>query len=119
MTGLLLALGIETEDVLVQPESWATPAYAKPHFEDRERNRFDFGNFNRLSPETARSMLARCRACIPHADVVIVNQQVRQGIHTPEIRSALSELIAEFLKDLPGRQPALRLLLRRRAQEAE
>jgi rfaE bifunctional protein kinase chain/domain len=90
------ALGIQVEDVLVQREAWATLAYNKPLFDNREGSRFDFGNFNELSSETARSLLSRCRARIPEADVVIVNQQVRQGIHTKEVRDGLAGLTREF-----------------------
>ena len=96
MIRLLQALGVKTEDMLVQQQGWATLAYNKPHIEKQESNRFDFGNFNELSPETARDLLARCRARIPEADVVIVNQQVRQGIHTREFREGLAALMREF-----------------------
>jgi rfaE bifunctional protein kinase chain/domain len=96
MDRLLRALGINTEDVLVQPHAWATLSYNKPHFDSREGNRFDFGNFNELSSETAHNLLSRCRDRIPEADVVIVNQQVRQGIHTTEFRKGLAALIREF-----------------------
>lgn len=93
---LLRTLGIKVEDVLVQRETWATPAYNKPHFDNREGSRFDFGNFNELSSETAGDLLSQCRARIPGADVVVVNQQVRQGIHTKEFRNGLGALIREF-----------------------
>ncbi|NWG12686.1 MAG: carbohydrate kinase, partial [Acidobacteria bacterium] len=96
MIRLLRALGVETEDMLIQRQGWATLAYNKPHIEKRESNRFDFGNFNELSPDTARELLARCRAHIPEADVVIVNQQVRQGIHTPQFREGLAAVMREF-----------------------
>lgn len=96
MIRLFCALGIHAEDLLIQDRAWATLAYNKPHFEHRESSRFDFGNFNALSSETARSLLSRCRARIPEADVVIVNQQVRQGIHTREFRNELAALFLEF-----------------------
>jgi rfaE bifunctional protein kinase chain/domain len=96
MVRLLRSLGIQFEDVWVQHKGWATLAYNKPHLDGRESNRFDFGNFNELSSETARDLLLRCRAIIPESDVVIVNQQVRQGIHTKEFRDGLAALIREF-----------------------
>ena len=55
MIRLLQASGVHTDDLLVQRENWATLAYNKPHVEKQEGNRFDFGNFNELSPQTARS----------------------------------------------------------------
>jgi len=96
MIRLLRQIGVETEDMLVQREAWATLAYNKPHIEKRESSRFDFGNFNELSSRTAHALLERCRAAIPAADVVIVNQQVRQGIHSREFREGLVILMREF-----------------------
>ena len=93
---LLPELGINVEDVLIQHEAWATLAYNKPHFDHHEGSRFDFGNFNELSTETARDLLSRCGSHIPEADVMIVNQQVRQGIHTEHFRHGLAALIREF-----------------------
>jgi len=92
----LQLIGLKTEDVLVQKERWATLAYNKPHTREKESNRFDFGNFNELSSLTARALLDRCRARIPEADAVIVNEQVRQGIHTQEFREGVVNLIREF-----------------------
>lgn len=96
MIRLLQQMGVKTEELLVQKERWATLAYNKPHIWEKESNRFDFGNFNELSSQTARTLLERCRARIPEADTVIVNQQVRQGMHTQEFREALVGLIREF-----------------------
>jgi rfaE bifunctional protein kinase chain/domain len=93
---LLRTLGVLVDEVLVQRESWATPAYTKPCFDSREASRFDFGEFNELSTETACNLLSQCRKRIPEADVVIVNQQIRHGIHTKNFRSGLAALIKEF-----------------------
>lgn len=95
MIRLLEELGVNTEDMLVQKQNWATLAYNKPHVEKKETNRFDFGNFNELSPDIARDLLERCRTQIPEADVVIVNQQVRQGIHAERVREGLTALMKE------------------------
>lgn len=95
MIRLLEELGVNTEDILVQKQNWATLAYNKPHVEKKETNRFDFGNFNELSPDIARDLLERCRTQIPEADVVIVNQQVRQGIHAERVREGLTALMKE------------------------
>jgi bifunctional ADP-heptose synthase (sugar kinase/adenylyltransferase) len=96
MIRLLQQIGVKTEDVLVQRERWATLAYNKPHIQEKESNRYDFGNFNELSSQTARTLLERCRARIPEAETVIVNQQVRQGMHTQGFREGLVGLIREF-----------------------
>lgn len=95
MIRLLDALGANTEGMMIQEQHWATLAYSKPHIEKRETNRFDFGNFNALAPDRALALLDFCRARIPATDVVIVNQQVRQGIHTEVLREGLAVLMNE------------------------
>lgn len=92
---LLGLLGVNTEDILIQEQNWSTLAYNKPYIERKESSRFDFGNFNELSHDTTGALLQRCRDQIPKADVVILNQQVRQGIHTMEFREGLAELMKE------------------------
>jgi len=100
MTRQLEHIGVKTEDLLVQKERWATLAYGKPHIGKQERQRFDFGNFNRLSSLTAETLLGRLRARVPEADAVIINQQVRQGIHTRGFRQGLVRLMREFPKTI-------------------
>ena len=92
---LLGELGVDTEGMITQEQLWATLAYTKPHLEKMETNRFDFGNFNALSPDVACALLECCRIRIPATDVVIVNQQVRQGIHTEVFREGLTALMRE------------------------
>jgi rfaE bifunctional protein kinase chain/domain len=96
MVRLLGQIGVNTEDMLVQRGGWDTLAYNKPHVVKEESSRFDFGNFNELSAETARELLARCRRQAAEADVIIINQQVRQGIHSDEFRTGLVAVIREF-----------------------
>jgi rfaE bifunctional protein kinase chain/domain len=95
MIRLLEELGVDTEGMLVQKQHWATLAYNKPHVEKKETSRFDFGNFNVLAPDIARALLERCRTHIRDADVVVVNQQVRQGIHTDALREGLTTLMQQ------------------------
>jgi rfaE bifunctional protein kinase chain/domain len=96
MIRLLENLGANTEGMITQEQHWATLAYNNPHIEKKEANRFDFGNFNALSPDRAIALLEFCRDRIPATDVVIVNQQVRQGIHTEVLREGLTALMNEY-----------------------
>jgi len=93
ITRQLQQLGVETEDLLIQPDEWSTLVYAKPHIGDEEQNRIDFGNYNRLSPETAATLLDRVRVHLDRVDIVVVNEQVREGIHCPLFREGLLGLI--------------------------
>jgi bifunctional ADP-heptose synthase (sugar kinase/adenylyltransferase)/phosphoglycolate phosphatase-like HAD superfamily hydrolase len=95
---ILKDLGVNTADMLVQTGNWDTLAYHKPHLDGREDSRFDFGNFNVLADDVADELLARCRARIAQSDVVIINEQVRQGIHSDRFRAGLVHLIAAFSK---------------------
>ena len=93
---LLQGLGVNTTDMLVQAGSWDTLAYHKPHLDGHEEGRFDFGNFNVLADAVADELLARCRRRIGQCDVVIINEQVRQGIHTERFRATANAMPARF-----------------------
>jgi len=91
---LLRQIGADPEGMLTAgvPE-WQTLAYTKPYCGDEELPRFDMGNFNRLQDACADRLLERLEASLANLDVVIVNQQVRNGIHTPHLRDQLQALI--------------------------
>ncbi|MBF8294551.1 MAG: PfkB protein, partial [Bacteroidetes bacterium] len=90
----LLASGrINTTGLLMQREQWDTHVYMKPYERGQEQHRFDFGNFNQLHPSTAQSLLERLSSSLPELDIVIINQQVKHGIHTLEFRERLSAFV--------------------------
>jgi len=91
---ILRSLGVNTDDLLTQSANWDTLAYHKPHLDGREDNRFDFGSFNVLADAVADELLLRSRARIVQSDVVIINEQVRQGILSERLRAGLVKLIA-------------------------
>lgn len=93
MLHLLADLGVNTSAMLTDADRWATLTYIKPHVDEKEVNRFDFGNFNALSDATAGRLLDQLRQDLDQLDVVVINQQVPQGIHTPFLRQKLAELI--------------------------
>lgn len=92
---LLNDLEVNTDDMLVQCEEWATLAYTKPHMDREESNRFDFGNFNRLARSTGQALLDRLRRRLASVDVVIVNQQVPEGVQTEAFRAGLGALMRD------------------------
>ena len=93
---LLRDLDVNADDVLVQDRQWSTLAYTKPHIDKEEGSRFDFGNFNALSRATAEALLDRLRGSVAEADVVIVNQQVQEGVHSPAFREGLMRVMKDF-----------------------
>ena len=96
---ILRRTGIDTGGVLTQGEAWDTCAYTKVleagKAGQRESNRIDYGTFNRLRPETADRLAAQLAGALAdgQVDAVIVNQQVRRGVHTDRLRRNLRVLI--------------------------
>ncbi|MGA3244656.1 MAG: PfkB family carbohydrate kinase [Bacteroidota bacterium] len=93
MSQLLIAKGVDITGLLVQREQWDTHVYMKPYEREQEQHRFDFGDFNDLHASTSALLLEAITAALPSLDLVIVNQQVRHGIHTKEFRDALRALV--------------------------
>jgi bifunctional ADP-heptose synthase (sugar kinase/adenylyltransferase) len=54
---LLNAIGIDTRSLSVQKNDWQTNCYVKPIIQGEESNRYDFGAFNSISPESERILL--------------------------------------------------------------
>lgn len=96
MVRVMKQTGIEARNLLVQEENWYTHAYAKPYIDDKELNRVDFGNYNRLSKETADRLIGNLIQEIPEVDVIIINQQVPSGIHIDYFKKRLVEVIQQF-----------------------
>ena len=100
MKTIMQKAGINTDYLLTQETDWATHVYAKPYVGDDEEGRVDFGNFNQLADTKADELLQKLSALIPEIDVVIINEQVLSGIHTPYFRENLVKLIGAFPEKL-------------------
>ena len=87
-------LGVDATGLLTQTGKWDSLVYTKPHVGGDELSRFDFGNFNVLADATADAVLAALAACLPTVSVVIVNEQVEQGLHSAHFRAGLRALMA-------------------------
>jgi rfaE bifunctional protein kinase chain/domain len=96
MVRIMNESGIQTTNMLVQEEGWHTHTYAKPYKEGKELNRVDFGNFNRLSKETADLLISNLINEIPQVDIILINQQVPSGIHTDYFKKCLLDVIQKF-----------------------
>jgi bifunctional ADP-heptose synthase (sugar kinase/adenylyltransferase)/phosphoglycolate phosphatase-like HAD superfamily hydrolase len=93
MTKLLSSKGVDLRGLLVQREQWDSHVYMKPHEREQEQHRLDFGNFNELHASSSALLLETLAAALPSLDLIIVNQQVRNGIHTKEFRDSLRTLV--------------------------
>jgi len=96
MVRIMKETGINTDNLIIQEDSWSTHTYAKPYIDDRELNRVDFGNYNILSKETAERLINNLTKEISEVDIVIINQQVPSGIHTDYFKPLLAGLILQF-----------------------
>ncbi len=100
MVKIMNLAGINTDNLLIQEEKWATHVYIKPYIAEKEQNRIDFGNYNSLSEDTANRLISNIEREIGEIDLVIINQQVLSGIHTPYFRKRLVEVIGSFPQKL-------------------
>jgi len=94
MERLLAALPTAPDCVIRTADpSWQTLTYCKPYVGEEELSRLDMGNFNCLPDAIVQKLLDRLERALPEIDVVIVNQQVTSGVHTPTMRRRLRELM--------------------------
>ena len=97
MLRLLEKEKVDVRGLLLQREAWQTPTYTKPYEGGEEGRRIDYGNFNELASETAEALLACLERAAGELDILVVNQQLEHGIHTPELRSGLVQFIGRHL----------------------
>ncbi len=90
---LLAGLGVDASGVFVQPRAWQTHSYLKPIVDREESNRYDFGVFNHLEARSGQLVLAAIEAALPDLDVVVINQQFKQGMHSESFQAGLNDLL--------------------------
>jgi len=89
----LYQLGVNCAGIKTQENNWATPTYVKPYKEQKELNRIDFGNFNKLDTKTSDSLLGSLEEELHALDVIVINQQIENSLFTKEFIEKLSVLI--------------------------
>ncbi|MBN1124464.1 MAG: HAD hydrolase-like protein [Sedimentisphaerales bacterium] len=89
-------LGINTEYLVIQHESFHTCTFVKRYLQDQEQLRIDFGFSNARSSETDRLLLAGLRSALAGSDVVIFNQQVPGSIPNDLFIEKVNALFVEF-----------------------
>ena len=92
MVSMLETRKVDCKGVVVQSSGWDTSVYAKPYLRDEEQNRVDFGRFNRVRQSTTKRLIEAISAAVPEMDVLIVNQQIAAGVHSPALIEALNDL---------------------------
>lgn len=84
----------------VERESYHTPVYCKPLLEGREQSRFDLGNVP-LTKAEEDELLRSLESALTTLTVLVVNQQLRNGVHSARFRREFSALLARAPKALP------------------
>ncbi len=97
---LLTKFGVDVSGVFVQSTAWQTHSYLKPILDREESNRYDFGVFNQPERRSEQLLLASIEAALPELDVVVINQQFKQGIHSQSFQAGLNELLRNHPKVL-------------------
>ena len=69
-----------------------TPVYCKPLLEGREQSRFDLGGVE-LNDGEAEKVLCSLEEQLPELDVLVINQQLRRGLHSEFFRRELAALL--------------------------
>ncbi len=90
---LLNKTGIITKYFSIQKDDWMTSVYTKIYDGDKEMPRIDFGNANKLSKQTADNIIKNLELLLPKTNIVIVNQQLINGIHTQYFQNKLQSII--------------------------
>ncbi len=98
MRKMLEDIGVDTAGMLDCQDDWQTNVYGKPHMEDIEQQRIDFGAFNELAGPTVDALADALEQAVADSDVVILNQQVPKGVTT----SAMIERINDIIKKYPA-----------------
>jgi len=85
--------GVRTDYLLTATDGWDTCVYTKPMQGQTEANRIDFGNRNTLSDPLFAQLLDGLNQLLPQLDVLIINQQFRRPLLTPDRIDPLNDLV--------------------------
>ncbi|MEX2090036.1 MAG: PfkB family carbohydrate kinase [Bacteroidota bacterium] len=96
MVRILHEAKIETPGIIVQPNQWDTPVYAKPYLGADEQDRVDFGRFNAIASSTTDALISVLESSLPRLDALIINQQLPHSIYSEDVISALNRMAENF-----------------------
>jgi len=76
-------------------EAWDTYVYAKPLIKEVEGNRIDFGSRNPIHSDDFQIIYTRLEEQLPNLDVLIINQQFKDGITAPKRLKVFKKLLQQ------------------------
>jgi rfaE bifunctional protein kinase chain/domain len=97
---LLQGRGADVEAGMITDAAWQTLVYAKPITAEAEGRRIDFGGFSVLADQSAGALVAALDQAADACKVVVLNQQVPQGVSTLPIVERLNAIIARHPQTL-------------------
>ncbi len=101
MVRQLEKLGVDAAGLYRAQGDWQTMIYAKPCWaersgqEGREDHRIDFGAFNVLQKGSEEWLIAALTRAAAETDVVVLNQQIPQGVSSPGVIARINKVVAE------------------------
>ncbi len=90
---LLGETGVNTKYIVKQSDAWFSNVYTNMYNGDEQLPRVDIGNSNKLANDTADTLIANLESVVGSADVIMINAQVENGIHTKYFQKRLQEII--------------------------
>ena len=94
MVQMLRELGADVEGMQNCQTTWQTMVFGKPHLEDAEQNRIDFGGFNVVSDDSVDALGKALERIAGKVDIIILNQQVPAGASPRAMIERINEVIA-------------------------
>jgi rfaE bifunctional protein kinase chain/domain len=85
--------GINTEYMIIQNDGYDTVAFGKRYLNGKEKNRIDFGFFNKMTEETEERIISHIDKALEESDAFILNQQVPNSINSPILLERINGLI--------------------------
>ena len=92
----LLAMGVNTEGMLIQSQNFDTYTFTKKYLGDEEISRTDFGVNNQRSKEIDDKILEKIRLVLEQGEVLVFNQQVPGSITNPAFIEGANQLFETF-----------------------
>lgn len=84
--------------LISEDSTWQTQVYCKPYLGEDEQHRFDMGTFNRLSDDLADKLVRRLDEFADNFDIILINQQVVNGIHTTHFQQNFAKIFIDHPK---------------------
>ena len=97
---LLRERGADIDTGMIADEAWQTLVYAKPITAESEGRRIDFGGFNVLADRSAGALMTALEKAAVACKVVVLNQQIPQGVSTLPIIEKLNAIISRHPQTL-------------------